>query len=157
MRAVSGIETPFGVAYSSNLTPDRAQGIGSWTSAEFWRAMHHGRSKDGRLLVPAFPYPNYTQVTREDSDAIFAYLQSVPAAADANRAHALRFPYNTQAALAVWRALRSSPPERPPPNPRRRPNTTGAPIWSTACHCTACPHAAQCPGRHVGHQGSPVG
>ena len=67
-----GIETPFGVVHSSNLTPDRVQGIGSWTSAEFWRAMHHGRSKDGRLLYPAFPYPNYTQVTREDSDAIFA-------------------------------------------------------------------------------------
>ena len=104
-----GIETPFGVVHSSNLTPDRARGIGSWTSAEFWRAMHHGRSKDGRLLVPAFPYPNYTQVTREDSDAIFAYLQSVPAAPDANRAHALRFPYNTQAALAVWRALFFAP------------------------------------------------
>ena len=59
-----GIETPFGVVYSPNLTPDPATGLGAWTSAEFWRAMHHGRSKDGRLLYPAFPYPSYTQVTR---------------------------------------------------------------------------------------------
>ena len=104
-----GIETPFGVVYSSNLTPDKATGLGAWTSAEFWRAMHNGRSKDGRLLYPAFPYTSYTHVTREDSDAIFAYLQSLPPVAQANKVHALRFPYSTQAALGVWRALFFTP------------------------------------------------
>ena len=106
--------------------------------AEFWRALHNGRSKDGRLLYPAFPYPNYTQVTREDSDAIFAYLQSVPAAPDANRAHALRFPYNTQAALAVWRALFFAPGA-----PAAEPTQTaeynrGAYLVNGLGHCTAC-------------------
>ena len=104
-----GIETPFGVVYSSNLTPDKATGLGAWTSAEFWRAMHNGRGKDGRLLYPAFPYTSYTHVTREDSDAIFAYLQSLPPVAQANKAHALRFPSSTQAALGVWRALFFTP------------------------------------------------
>ena len=133
-----GIETPFGVVYSSNLTPDKARGIGTWTSAEFWRALHHGRSKDGRLLYPAFPYPNYTQVTREDSDAIFAYLQSLPAVAEPNRPHALRFPYSTQAALGVWRALFFSPGE-----PLAEPTQTaeynrGAYLVNGLGHCTAC-------------------
>ncbi|MET3179348.1 UNVERIFIED_ORG: mono/diheme cytochrome c family protein [Variovorax guangxiensis] len=103
------IDTPFGTVYSSNLTPDDKAGIGSWSSAHFWRAMHNGRSKDGRLLYPAFPYPSFTQVTREDSDAIYAYLRSVPPAPEPNRAHRLRFPYDTQAALAVWRALSFKP------------------------------------------------
>ena len=103
------IETPFGTIYSSNLTPDAQTGIGSWSSAHFWRAMHNGRSKDGRLLYPAFPYPNFTKVTREDSDAIYAYLRSVEPASEQNRAHRLRFPYDTQAALAVWRALSFKP------------------------------------------------
>ncbi|HTH11147.1 MAG TPA: cytochrome c [Acidovorax sp.] len=133
-----GIETPFGVVYSSNLTPDKARGIGAWTSAEFWRALHHGRSKDGRLLYPAFPYPNYTQVTRADSDAIFAYLQSLPAVAEPNRPHALRFPYSTQAALGVWRALFFSPSE-----PLAEPTQTaeynrGAYLVNGLGHCTAC-------------------
>lgn len=100
-----GIETPFGLIFASNLTPDPETGLGAWTSSEFWRAMHNGRSKDGRLLYPAFPYTNYTLVTRADSDAIYAYLQSLPASAQPNRAHALDFPYNTQLALAGWRAL----------------------------------------------------
>ena len=137
-----GIETPFGVVHSSNLTPDKAQGIGGWTSAEFWRAMHHGRSKDGRLLYPAFPYPNYTQVTREDSDAIFAYLQSLPAAAEANRDHALRFPYNTQAALAVWRALFFAPGAASTAADAAPARTAeydrGAYLVNGLGHCTAC-------------------
>src|SRR3990167_441375 len=59
-----GIETPFGKVCAGNLTPDVATGLGAWSSADFWRALHHGRSRDGRLLYPAFPYPNYTQVTQ---------------------------------------------------------------------------------------------
>ena len=100
-----GVPTPFGTVYAPNLTPDLRTGIGAWSAAEFWRALHHGRSRDGRLLYPAFPYPNYTRVTRADSDALFAYLRSLPAIDQPNRAHALRFPFNQQAALAVWRAL----------------------------------------------------
>ncbi len=133
-----GIDTPFGVVHSSNLTPDKAHGIGSWTSAEFWRAMHHGRSKDGRLLYPAFPYTNYTQVAREDSDAIFAYLQSLPATAQANRDHALRFPYNTQAALAVWRALFFTPGAPSAEPAQTAEYNRGAYLVNGLGHCTAC-------------------
>ena len=100
-----GVPTPFGTVYAPNLTPDLSTGIGAWSAAEFWRALHNGRSRDGRLLYPAFPYPNYTRITRADSDALHAYLRSLPALAKPNRAHALRFPFNQQAALAVWRAL----------------------------------------------------
>ncbi|MEO6321517.1 MAG: c-type cytochrome, partial [Polaromonas sp.] len=99
-----GIQTPFGTVFTSNLTPDANTGIGSWSSAHFWRAMHNGRSKSGRLLYPAFPYTSYTQLTREDSDAMFAYLRSLPAVKQPNRPNTLRFPFNSQAALAVWRA-----------------------------------------------------
>jgi mono/diheme cytochrome c family protein len=100
-----GIETPFGVVVAPNITPDAKTGIGGWSPAEFWRSLHHGRSKDGRFLYPAFPYPSYTQVSREDSDVLYAFLRSVPAVEKANAPHSLRFPYSTQAALAVWRAL----------------------------------------------------
>lgn len=99
------LPTPFGTVYSTNLTPDTTHGIGDWSQAHFWRAMHHGRARDGRLLNPVFPYASYTHVTREDSDAIYAYLRSLPPVAQPDRPHALRFPYNTQLALGVWRAL----------------------------------------------------
>jgi mono/diheme cytochrome c family protein len=136
------ITTPFGAIYSTNLTPDAKTGIGSWTSAHFWRAMHNGRSKDGRLLYPAFPYTEYTMITREDSDAIFAYLWSLPAAEQPRRAHELRFPYDSQAALAVWRALFFEPRAF-------EANATHSAEWNRGAylvrglgHCIAC-HSAR--------------
>ena len=99
------IGTPFGSVYASNITPDPATGIGRWTADDFWNALHEGRARNGRYLVPAFPYSEYTHVTRDDSDAIYAYLQSLAPVQQANRAHELRFPYTSQTALAVWRTL----------------------------------------------------
>ncbi|MDP3411947.1 MAG: cytochrome c, partial [Polaromonas sp.] len=137
-----GIDTPFGTVFSSNLTPDEKTGIGSWTSAHFWRAMHNGRSKDGRLLYPAFPYPNYTQVTREDSDALFAYLRSLPVVEQMPTAHTLRFPYDSQAALAVWRALNFKPGVYQPDPQRSAEWNRGAYLVRGLGHCAAC-HTAR--------------
>jgi mono/diheme cytochrome c family protein len=133
-----GITTPFGTIHASNLTPDDRHGIGSWSAAHFWRAMHNGRSKDGRLLYPAFPYPSFTHVTREDSDAIYAYLRSVPAAPTPNAEHRLRFPYNTQAALAVWRALSFAPASFTPEAGRTAEWNRGAYLVEGLGHCIAC-------------------
>ncbi|MDO9360219.1 MAG: cytochrome c [Polaromonas sp.] len=137
-----GIATPFGTVYTSNLTSDQATGIGSWSSAHFWRAMHNGRSKDGRLLYPAFPYTSYTKVTREDSDALYAFLQSRPAVTQANREHGVGFPYNTQAALAVWRALYFRPGTFENEAARTAEWNRGAYLVQGLGHCSAC-HSAR--------------
>ena len=133
-----GIDTPFGTVFASNLTPDPSHGLGVWSARDFWRAMHHGRSKDGRLLYPAFPYPNYTQVSREDADALFAYLQSLTPVAQPNRAHELRWPFNTQAALAVWRALYFSPSDFSPEPTQSAEWNRGAYLVRSLGHCAAC-------------------
>jgi mono/diheme cytochrome c family protein len=99
------LATPFGSLHTPNITPDRQYGIGNWSADDFWRALHNGVSKDGRLLYPAFPYTNYTRMPREDSDALYVYLQSLPAVNRASLPHQLRFPYNQQLMLAGWRAL----------------------------------------------------
>ena len=130
------IDTPFGTVYSSNLTPDRQHGIGSWSAGDFWRAMHHGESKNGRLLNPAFPYTSYTHVTREDTDALFAYLQTTVPVARPNLPHALTWPLGTQAALAVWRALYFTPASENYVMPR------GAYLVQGLGHCNAC-HAGR--------------
>ena len=136
-----GIPTPFGTVYAGNLTP-ATTGLGEWTAAEFWRAMHHGRSKDGRLLYPAFPYPSFTLVTRDDSDAIFAYLRSLPAVEQPPRLHELSFPYNTQLALAVWRALYFKPSSFEPQAQQSTAHNRGAYLVRGLGHCAAC-HATR--------------
>jgi mono/diheme cytochrome c family protein len=133
-----GIPTPFGTVYSSNLTPDAATGIGTWSAAEFRRALHNGRSRDGRLLYPAFPYDSYTLVSADDADALFAYLRSLPPAERPNRPHALRFPYDTQPALAVWRALYFRPGRFEAEAARSAEWNRGAYLVRGLGHCSAC-------------------
>ena len=104
------IATPFGAVYTSNITPDLETGIGNWSADAFYRALHEGRSADGHLLTPAFPYPNYTHITRADSDDLYAYfMHSIAPVAQPNKAHDLPFPFNTQVALAFWRTLYFTP------------------------------------------------
>ncbi len=133
-----GIDTPFGTVYSSNLTPDADTGLGRWSAPQFWRAMHHGRSADGRLLVPAFPYTSTTQISRGDSDALYAYLRSLPAVAQPAKPHELRFPFNTQVALAVWRALYFKPGEFEPDSAQSADWNRGAYLVQGLGHCNAC-------------------
>ena len=49
------MQTPFGVIYSTNITPDPETGIGTWSEEAFARAMHEGVARDGSHLFPAFP------------------------------------------------------------------------------------------------------
>ena len=97
--------TPFGALYVPNITPDDETGIGHWTADEFYRMMHTGVGRDGTLLYPAMPFASYTKVTRSDSDAIYAYLMSVPPVRQKNRPHELRFPFNNRDLLIGWRTL----------------------------------------------------
>ncbi|HUQ77183.1 MAG TPA: c-type cytochrome [Burkholderiales bacterium] len=140
------IETPFGTVYSTNLTDIR-----SWSRDEFWRALHEGRSKDGRLLYPAFPYPNFTQVTREDADAMYDYLRTLAPVERANTPHAIRFPYNTQAALSAWRMLFFREGIFEPKAGESAEWNRGAYLVRGLGHCDAC-HASRNMFGAVSHQ-----
>jgi mono/diheme cytochrome c family protein len=132
------VPTPFGTIYTSNLTSDRTTGIGNWTNGDFWQAMHDGRSKDGSLLYPAFPYTNYTKVTREDSDAIFAYLQTIPAVQQKNSEPELRFPYNQRVLLYAWRAMYFRPGQYANDTKQSVEWNRGAYLTQGLGHCSAC-------------------
>ncbi|WP_416559038.1 c-type cytochrome [Limnohabitans sp. yimb22184] len=132
------IDTPFGGVYSSNLTPDPETGLGRWTAQDFWQAMHRGRSKDGRLLAPAFPYNHTSVITRQDSDAIFAWLRTLPPVVQAQPAHTLVWPVGTQPALAVWRSLFFEPSPFQADKAQTTEWNRGAYLVQGLGHCAAC-------------------
>lgn len=132
------LDTPFGRLYGPNLTPDPDTGIGNWSADDFWNALHNGKSRDGRLLYPAFPYTNYTKVSRTDSDALFAYFRSLPAQRQANRPHELDFPYDQQLLLAGWRLLYFKPATFTPQPARGLEWNRGAYLVEGLGHCSAC-------------------
>jgi mono/diheme cytochrome c family protein len=136
------LATPFGTVYAGNLTPDVRTGLGAWTGDDFWRALHHGRSRDGRMLYPAFPYTHYTRITRADADAMYAFLRTLAPQDRPNTPHALHWPYNTQAALAVWRALYFRPGGHREEAERGPQWNRGAYLVQGLGHCSAC-HSAR--------------
>ena len=133
-----GLHTPFGVIYSSNLTSDRDAGIGAWTPDQFWRAMHEGRRADGAHLYPAFPYPNFTRASRADSDALLAYLKTVPAVHAVAPSNALPFPFNIRAMMMGWNLLFFRPAAFQPAADRSAEWNRGAYLVQTFGHCGAC-------------------
>jgi mono/diheme cytochrome c family protein len=132
------LDTPFGRLYAPNITPEPTTGIGNWTPDDFWRALHNGKSKEGRLLYPAFPYTNYTKVTRPNADALFAYLRSLPPVRQPNPPHELRFPYNQQLTLAGWRLLYFKPGVQQADAARDARWNRGAYLVEGLGHCSAC-------------------
>jgi mono/diheme cytochrome c family protein len=131
-------ETKFGTIYSPNITPDADTGIGSWSDADFLRAMHDGVAKDGTHLYPAFPYASYTYLTDEDVMAIKAYLFSLPAVKNTAPKTALRWPYNQRGLMAIWSKL-YNPGKRFEPVADRSPEwNRGAYLAEALGHCGDC-------------------
>ena len=135
------IPTPFGTFYSPNITSDAKTGLGSWSSTDFWHALHNGYSKDGTLLYPTFPYTNYTKISRADSDAMFAYLRTVTPVPQANHPHELSFPYNYRLLLVGWRWLFFRPGVYEPEPGQSAPWNRGAYLVQGLAHCSACHEA----------------
>ena len=99
------IDTPFGAIYSPNLTPDRDTGIGGWSEQDFYSALRFGVAPDGSRYYPAFPYPNFTRLTRDDILAIRAYLATLAPVANKAPPPQLRFPLNFRVLMRGWNFL----------------------------------------------------
>src|ERR1700730_6559194 len=99
------IDTPFGGIFSPNLTPDRETGLGAWTDDEFYRALHEGVARNGARYYPAFPYPNFTKITRDDVLAIRACLSTLTPFRNTPPPAQLRFPLNYRVVMRGWNLL----------------------------------------------------
>src|SRR6478736_3770548 len=130
--------TPFGNLYVPNVTPDDETGIGRWTADDFYRMMHQGVSRDGSLLYPVMPFASYTKVTREDSDALYAYLMSVAPVKQANRKHELKFPFGNRDLLLGWRTLYFKEGEFVPDPEQSAEWNRGAYLVGGLGHCAMC-------------------
>jgi mono/diheme cytochrome c family protein len=132
------IFTPFGAIYTANITPDVATGIGAWSADDFYKAMHNGVRHGGGKLYPAFPYPYFTHIERADSDALYAYLKTVPAAAQVKPANKLPFPLNIRPLMGIWNALFFKPATFAPDPARSAQWNRGAYLVTGPGHCGAC-------------------
>ncbi|HZL00695.1 MAG TPA: c-type cytochrome [Caulobacteraceae bacterium] len=139
--ALSGgypLNTPFGVIYSANITPDKDTGIGSWSEADFYRAMHSGRDDQKHNLYPAFPYTYFTRASRADVDAIRAWLMSRTPVRYTPPANRLPFPLTIRPLVSVWDWLYLKEGEFQPRSSQSAAWNRGAYIVNGLGHCAAC-------------------
>jgi mono/diheme cytochrome c family protein len=133
-----GIETPFGTIYSSNLTPDRETGLGAWSDEDFYNAMHFGVAPDGTRLYPAFPYPYFTKLTRDDVAAIRAYLNTLSPVKARRPPNELTWPLDHRIVVQGWNWIYFTPGEIAP-NPQKSAEwNRGAYLVEGPGHCGAC-------------------
>jgi mono/diheme cytochrome c family protein len=132
------LATPFGTFYSPNITPDPETGIGRWSDEQFLRALRDGVRPDGANYFPVFPYPSFTKIADADARAIKAYLFSLLAVRQANRAHDISFPISWRFLQNGWKLLFFSPsPFRPAPE-RSETHNRGAYLVTALAHCGEC-------------------
>jgi mono/diheme cytochrome c family protein len=132
------LETPFGVFFSPNITPDARTGIGSWTDEQFVRSLHEGVSPTGAHYYPVFPYPAYTRMRREDALAIKAYLDSLDPVAREKRPHELPWYLSWRPLLGVWKWLHLETGEFRPDPSRDEQWNRGAYLTEALAHCDQC-------------------
>jgi mono/diheme cytochrome c family protein len=132
------IDTPFGGIYSPNLTPDRDTGIGAWSDDEFYRALHYGVARDGSRYYPAFPYPNFTKMIRDDVLAIRAYLATLAPVRNTRPPPELRWPFNYRVLMRGWDWLFFQPGVFQPDQQKTAEWNRGGYLVEGAAHCGAC-------------------
>jgi mono/diheme cytochrome c family protein len=132
------IETPFGAIYAPNLTPDRDTGIGAWSNEDFRRALREGVAPNGSRYYPAFPYPYFTKLTRDDIFAIRAYLATLTPVSNKAPPPDLRFPFNFRVVMRAWNSLFFKPGIFEPDQNKSPAWNRGGYLVTGLAHCGAC-------------------
>ena len=132
------LKTPFGTFYGPNITPDKKAGVGSWTFADFARALHKGEEPDGAHFFPAFPYSSFTRITEPDLRDLWAYLRSLKPSPQPSKPHELGFPFNVRLTLWGWKWLFFAPGEFRPDTSKSAQVNRGAYLAVALGHCSEC-------------------
>lgn len=132
------IKLPFGVLYSTNVTPDKATGIGNYSDQEFLDAVQRGIRRDGVRLYPAMPFTSYTYMTDADVLAIKAYLFTLLPIRAAHPADTLMFPFSQRWAMGFWSALFTRDVRFQPDAAQNFEWNRGAYLAEALAHCGEC-------------------
>jgi mono/diheme cytochrome c family protein len=127
----------FGTVYSTNITPDRETGIGTWTDEQIITAIRLGRRPNGERLLPVHPYPVFNGMAAEDLRAVVAFLRTVPAVKRAAQPKRIAVPLFESVFLPAWLAA-FAPRETPPAAAPTTGAARGEYLVRAVGHCGEC-------------------
>ncbi|MDP7157638.1 MAG: cytochrome c [SAR324 cluster bacterium] len=132
------LKTPFGIYFSTNITPDPDTGIGGWSDADLLRAMREGIAPDGSHYFPVFPYTAFSKMTAEDVLHLKDYLFTLPAVQQSNRPHDVWFPFNLRFSAWGWKLVNFHPEPLLADVTRSKQWTRGRYLAEAVAHCGEC-------------------
>lgn len=133
------LNSPFGIIYSTNITPDPVTGIGNYSLKDFSRAVRNGVARDGRRLYPAMPYPSFTAITDDDIRTLYVYFMNEVAPVNYKPPETkLPFPFNIRLSLFFWDAAFVRHKRFESNNDRDAQWNRGAYLVRSLGHCGAC-------------------
>jgi mono/diheme cytochrome c family protein len=132
------LKSPFGTFHVPNISAHKQDCIGSWTTADFIRAMREGVSPDGRHYYPAFPYTSYQRMNAEDLSDLFAFMQTLPAVEGRVRDHELPFPFNIRRGVGLWKLAFLDGKTFTPDASKSASLNRGAYLVNGPGHCVEC-------------------
>ncbi|OUV37007.1 MAG: hypothetical protein CBC48_01165 [bacterium TMED88] len=133
-----GLSTPFGVYYSSNITPDPTTGLGGFSQDDFLRAMQEGLSPEGHNYFPIFPYTAFTKMSDSDLEDLYAFLKTVPAIERSNQAPDAPPPFSWRWTITAWKWLNFKPGRQVPDPTQSAAWNRGAYLVNGPGHCGEC-------------------
>lgn len=133
------LPTPIGDIISTNITPSKTHGIGSYTLEQFANALRKGIKANGDHEYPAMPYTSYAKVSDADIQAMYEYfMKEVQPVDTAPPPTDLPFPFNIRTSMAAWNLLfLDAKPYEPIPDKGELWNR-GAYLTQGLTHCTTC-------------------
>lgn len=133
------INSPFGIIYSTNITPDKTYGIGQYTLEDFSLAVRNGIAKNGKKLYPAMPYPSFIAINDDDIRLLYVYFMNEvkPVSYKPPETH-LPFPFGLRWNLLLWDVFFVNHEPFKPRQDRDAQWNRGAYLVRTLGHCGAC-------------------
>lgn len=132
------IDTPFGTIHSTNISPDKKYGIGSYTREDFHRVLRDGVAPGNRNLYPAMPFVFTHITTPDDIDAIYAYLMSIEPMPVPNKDNTGVFTLPVRPFMNFWTLFNFPDRQAPQADGHSEQWTRGAYLVEGLAHCAAC-------------------
>jgi mono/diheme cytochrome c family protein len=127
----------FGTVHSTNITPDKQTGIGTWTDEQIITAIRLGRRPNGERLLPVHPFPIFNGMAEDDLRALVTFLRTTPPVNRPNQPRKISVPLFESVFLPAWLAA-FAPRETPPPKAPSAGVARGEYLVKAVGHCGEC-------------------
>jgi mono/diheme cytochrome c family protein len=132
------LASPYGTFRIPNISSDKSDGIGKWSTVDLANAVLGGVSPRGEHYYPALPYPSYAGMTPSDLRDLMAYLRTLPAVSGKAPPHDIAAIFRIRRLVGWWKLLFFLQDGTVPPPTGDARRDRGAYLVEALAHCAEC-------------------